>query len=203
MITYIQNKIKDFFSGSGKEQAKITEIKVTDSGALIREDAFKAYFNQWKKSKICRELLNELHGNFLNGEPLNGSSLDIDFHYSPGANGFSVYDLNKDNKHDTDTYRSLMDLFREKVISMNYRPYSSTFEERTFADKVTRKERHYLKPGAWNTEMPMEQIYGNILIELDLVNDEVDRLKVLATYYTGYDYKPADNFEELTTQLLK
>lgn len=203
MISYIQNKIKDFLSGSGKAQAKITEIKVTDSGALLREEPFKAYFNQWKKSKVCRELLNELHGNFLNGEPLDGTSLDIDFHYSPGANGFSVYDLKEENKHDPDTYRSLMDLFREKVIAMNYRPYSSTFEERTLVDKITRKERHYLKPGAWNTEMPMEQLYGNILIELDFVNDEVEQLKLLATYYTGYDYKPAGNFEELTTQLLK
>ena len=203
MITYIQNKIIDFLSGSAKEQTKITDIKTSDSGMLTREDTFKTFFDQWKQSKACSDLLNELNRNFLNGEPQGTSKLAIDRHRSPGANGVSIYNLNPDQNPDVDEFRLLMDLFRDKVITLNYRPYSSTFEERILLDKTSRKERHYLKPGAWNTEMPMEQLYGNILIELDLVNDEVEQLKLLATYYTGYDYKPPANFEELVTKLLK
>jgi hypothetical protein len=203
MIIYIQNKVKNFLSGSGKEQAKITEIKVSDSGALIREESFKAYFNQWKNSKACRKLLDELYGNFLNGEPLAGSAMDFSQHISPGANGFSVSVARPDQVPDIDDFRYLMDLFREKVVAMKYRPYSSTFEERTLADKIIRKERHYLKPWSGSTEMPMEQLYGNVLIELDIVNDEVEQLKLLATYYTGFDYREPRSFDELINSLLK
>jgi len=202
MITYIQNKIKDFLNGAAREQANITNIATTDSGVLIRDDALKAYYKQWKKSKACKNLLNELHGNFLNGEPMGNSKLAIDFHITPGANGFSIYSLDNENFPDKDEFRCLMDLFREKVVALKYRPYSSTFEERTLVDKIIRKERHYLKPWSGSTEMPMEQLYGNVLIELDLVNNEVEQLKLLATYYTGFDYRKPRSFDELTTNLL-
>lgn len=48
----------------------------------------------------------------------------------------------------------------------------------------------------------MEQLCGNILLELKLSNGAVDYLIMLATHYTGYENKLAGNFDELIAALL-
>lgn len=202
MITFIQKKIRKFLGGPGNPPSNIVDIKTEFSGQLVRDDSFKQYFNQWKQSKNSREMLNGLYGNYLNGEPLEDSVLAIDLHQAPGANGFSVHSKEESYNPNADELRCLMDLFREKTIALQYRPYSSTFEEKTRVDHTIRKERHYLKPWSGSTEMPMEQLYGNITIELELKNGEAEQLKVMATYYTGFNYRPAASFDNLISKLL-
>lgn len=199
MIKFIRDNFIRFFDGPGGGGAGNQDKNAPASGALKRSEAFKEAFENWKATGKPDTLLNSLLKNFLSGEPPQDSSVQIDMHISPGANGLSITGL---KSLENDQYRFLMDLFRERLVNLKYRPYSSTFEEKPRGDRLIRYERHYLKPGVFSEQPPMEQLYGNMLLELELSNGEVDYLKMLATYYTGYDYKPAGNFDELVRVIL-
>lgn len=196
MIKFIRNF---FQSNIAAEGAGATPGSGGTSGQLVRNEAYSKTFEHWKTSGKADTLLRDLYKNFLNGEPAPESALQIDMHVSPGANGFSVKKLMPVG---SEQFRFIMDLLREKIETLQYRLYSSTFEENSRGDKLIRFERHYLKPGLSTKQPPMEQLYGNILIELEMTNGEADYLKLLATHYTGFDYKPAGNFDELVRLLL-
>ena len=199
MIKYIRDNFIRFFDGPEGGGAGNQKKIAPASGALNRSDAYKAALEEWKATGKPDELLNNLLKNFLNGGPPQDAGFQIDMHISPGANGFSITGL---KPLETDQFRFLMDLFKARLVNLKYRPYSSTFEEKNRGDKLIRYERHYLKPGVFSEQPPMEQLYGNMLLELELSNGQVDYLKLLATYYTGYDYKPAGNFDELVRIIL-
>ena len=78
---------------------------------------------------------------------------------------------------------------------MGYRLANS---DRRFADQpdevVKTTERHYLKPPL-NTEPPLDQRYGNVLIELVKENEEPRYLKVMVTTYHDRSYQPAQSFD--------
>ena len=149
MIKFIRDNFIRFFDGPGGGSAGNQAKNAPASGALTRSDAYKTAYDKWKTTGKPDELLNSLLKNFLNGEPQQDASLQIDMHLSPGANGFSITGL---KPLETDQYRFLMDLFRERLFNLKYRPYSSTFEEKIRGDKRIRYERHYLKPGVFSEQ---------------------------------------------------
>lgn len=196
----MKHLIADTFSKIfSKNQPEDKVILADETTVLQRDEIYSKGYENWKQSGKSVALLNELKTNFLHGEPIEGALLDISFHYTPGANGFSI---EGSEKIDTDVFRYLADYFKEKVLPLNYRLYSAVLETKNRVDKVINLERYYFKPAAWSPEPPMEQLFGNIHIELEISNGKVDYLKVLATYYTGFDYKPANSFDELALHLL-
>jgi hypothetical protein len=196
MRQLIADTISKIFS---KDQPEDKVILADATTALKRDETFLKNYEIWKSSGKSTELLNELKANFLQGEPVEGSMLNINFHYTPGANGFSI---EGSEKIETAIYRYLADYFKEKVLPLNYRLYSAVSETKNRVDRVINLERYYFKPAAWSPEPPLEQLFGNILIELEMSGGKVDYLKVLATYYTGFDYKPAKSFDELALLML-
>lgn len=83
----------------------------------------------------------------------------------------------------------------------------STFRYVTHLQNVTSKSdlgnllmtyKYYLKPSLkLMTEMPSEQLYGNITIELVLKNDKPFRLLLRANYYSDRNYKAELEFEKI------
>lgn len=199
MKNFIQEQMSKLFGKSQDVAEKPPMIKTEVTGLLQRDDKFQSAYNAWKRASKVSPILQAITAQYENGLQ-EDSILSAEFYNTPGAQGFYVYNLNGGNSID---YQMLMDYFRDIVLTLNYRLYSSTFEQKVRLDKVKRLERHYLKPAVWSAEMPMEQLYGNILIEVDFVNDQADHLKLLATHYTGFDYKPVRDFDELVQHLLK
>lgn len=199
MKNFIQEQMSKLFGKSQEVAEKPPMIKTEVTGLLQRDDKFQSAYNAWKRASKVSPILQAITAQYENGLQ-EDSILSAEFYHTPGAQGFYVYNLNGGNSID---YQMLMDYFRDIVLTLNYRLYSSTFEQKVRLDKVKRLERHYLKPAVWSAEMPMEQLYGNILIEVDFVNDQADHLKLLATHYTGFDYKPVRDFDELVQHMLK
>lgn len=195
----IKHKIKSFFKPS-KITFKADNNKKGFSRVLTRSDDFEAQYNKWKSNGDAALMLKLLRATVEGSTGPEESSLRVDFYNLPGAKGFSVYGL---SATDPGNYRFLMDLFKERMVEMDYRLYSSIVEQKTEADRPPVVERHYLKPAARNTDKPMEQLYGNVLIELEIPDGHVKQLKLLATHYTGFDYKPVRGFDELIGNLLE
>jgi hypothetical protein len=195
----IQDKIKSFFQKS--ETATRTDKKnKAFSKVLTRSDDFLAHYNNWKISGEASMMLKLLRATVEGSAGPEDSSPRVDFYSLPGAKGLSVYGL---QATDHGNYRFLMDLLKERLLDMDYRLYSSTSEKKSSTGDVIITERHYLKPAVRSSVAPMDQLFGNILIELEVLNDKGERLKLLATHYTGFDYKPVRNFDDLIVNLLE
>ncbi len=195
----IKHKIKSFFQPS-KITSKADNDKKGFSKVLTRSDDFEAQYNNWKSNGDAALMLKLLRATIEGSTGSEESSPGFDFYNLPGAKGFSVYGL---SATDPGNYRFLMDLFKERLLEMDYRLYSSTIEQKTKIDLPHTAECHYLKPAARSTDKPMEQLYGNVLIELEIPDGRVKQLKLLATHYTGYDYRPVRDFDELMVNLLE
>lgn len=155
-------------------------------------------FAGWKNSQESAVILGRMYQTFLQKENRD-PDIDLNVHNSPGADAVSISRIDKNNPG---LFRFLLDLFREKILSLNYRMYSSTIEKKKAAGDMLIFERHYLKPDVLNQGKPYEQYFGNILLELEFINNKVRYLKILSTYYTGYDYKPAMRFDDLIVRII-
>jgi hypothetical protein len=195
----IKHKIKSFFQPS-KTTSGTNNSSKAFSKVLTRSNNFVARYSQWKSSGEAALMLKLLRATVEGSTGPEDSSLRVDFYNLPGAKGLSVYGLSA-TVHGN--YRFLMDLLKQRILDMGYRLYSSTIEQKSKPGGPTITERHYLKPAAWNSEVPLDQLFGNILIEFEVLNDKVEHLKLLATHYTGFDYKPVRNFDELIVNLLE
>ena len=170
---------------------------VNSNQQLTRSDDFLKDFAGWKNSQESTAMLGRMYQTFLQKENRD-PDIDLNVHNSPGADAVSISRIDKNNPM---LFRFLLDLFREKILSLNYRMYSSTVEKKKAAGDMLIFERHYLKPDVLNQGKPYEQYFGNILLELEFINNKVRYLKILSTYYTGYDYKPAMQFDDLIVRI--
>jgi len=87
-------------------------------------------------------------------------------------------------------FQHLFDYFKDQIKELQYTVYTS--DVRTFdrAEFVERIERHYLKPSwrvlntkAVNDSGKMNQLYGNITIELVKHNDQPQYIKFVCQHY--------------------
>lgn len=117
----------------------------------------------------------------------------MQFFESAYANGFA---LSYPSSLGPLGFQHLFDLLRDQVLGMGYRMANS---DRKLADKethITTTEKHYLKPIQNTPEPPLNQRYGNVLIELIKEDDTPQYLKVMVTTYNDRRYLSADSFDD-------
>lgn len=119
------------------------------------------------------------------------------------SNGFI---LRYPEQFDVRSFRFLFDYFKDKVTELEYYLYTS--DERAYERKnhIETIERHYLKPSLRRFREakpgePIDQIFGNILIELYFIDDNPAYIKLLANNYNDHKYQKARNFDELISHL--
>ncbi|RME92313.1 MAG: hypothetical protein D6772_17050 [Bacteroidetes bacterium] len=162
----------------------------------------QADYTHWKNSFVARRLLDWLgdqYAIFLH-QPAD-TDIAIDFLDTPSSKGFVIHFHQTNYSRREATY--LFDLFKEKVAQLNYRVQLS--DTRTFARKhwVETIEKHYLKPRHTYVEgEPLDQQFGNVMIELELRDDQVNNLRFRATHYSDRNYQEPQSFRELMQVLL-
>ncbi len=159
-------------------------------------------YNRWKNSLIKRRLIdwiNNQYATFL----VDPDNIDeaVDFLVTPSSNGFVIhfYQTNYNLKEIT----HLFDYLKERVLSLNYKPYISDVRTYNRPEWVESVQRHYLKPrlNLQNIEK-LDQEYGNITIEMLLRDEKVTNLKFRANHYTDQKYHEPGEFKELMVELL-
>lgn len=170
------------------------------SGMLVRTDDFSRKYQQWKLSERLNELLGLLKGHYQQcrrhqGEP----TAFFGIHKDQGFSGFYVAQNSQIEHHE---FPYLLDYLFENAKKLNYRHYHSFEEHREQGDDVVSKQSHYLKPSIQSFEPPLNQEYGNILLELESHNDVPRYMKLKVTSYSGFDYEPPKDFDELVEKLV-
>ena len=177
---------------------------------IKRSESFKNAYFKWLNEGKYRWLLQKIYQGYEAKKQNKTDDLQIHLLQSTGANGFAVsYSLLMEDKD----LQFLLDYFRERVLTMGYKSYTSElriFDRKEYVEAI---EKHYLKP---ITEKVMpenahyhpsnkeiyDQKYGNIIIEYITIDDKPSFLRLMRHYYSDFLYTPARPFDELVGALL-
>ena len=172
--------------------------QMSQNQPLIRDADYKKEFDSWKNSPAQNLMREQLSESYLNRSK-NESSIQIALYIAPGAIGLT---LKLPEQTDIKYYRFVLDYLCEQLMTLKYSLYSSSLEEKPGANEKNHLfERYYLKPDILNAGYPINQLYGSIMLELEIEADQVKYLKVMSTYHTGYNYMPPLGFDALVRYL--
>lgn len=157
-------------------------------------------YERWERTAGSRRLLDwlaEQYAVFLSSGPQDEA---MAFLNTNSSKGFVIY-ITKTN-YTREEMTHFFDFLKAKVLTLNYR--SAISDRRIFPrrDWVETQERHYLKPIVDLTNPPVNQGFGNIMIELELRNDVPHNLRLRATVYVDSMYRDAGNFGGLVDFLV-
>ncbi|MBV6647631.1 MAG: hypothetical protein KI790_19390 [Cyclobacteriaceae bacterium] len=161
---------------------------------LMRSSSFQSAYRNWKAEEKFLELCNSIYASYQLKQ--KGVEQDPNVHVldSSYSNGLAISHSAAFGKYD---FQYLMDWFSEEIKSLGYR-VSNLDVLITDKGKYTETiEKSYLKPKN-GTTTPLDQQYGNILIQYVAIDDKPSYLKLQANVYNDRLYKPALPFEELT-----
>lgn len=172
---------------------KKTPISIKEN--FVQSEASKADTERWSQSDEGKEILALVFKNYhykLSG--INGSP-SIHILKSPYANGFAIsYELPFDEK----TFSMLFFAFGRRMLDLGYNQVSLDRKIEEINDDVRTIEKLYFKPplsSADLIEQKIDQLYGNISVEKQSINDKPSFLKVLVTIYADHLYQKARPFD--------
>ncbi|MEM6319378.1 MAG: hypothetical protein AAF960_17030 [Bacteroidota bacterium] len=160
-------------------------------------------YETWKSSWVKGQLLQwiqEQYGTFLKeGTPNDQSILFLD---TPSSKGFAIQFFKL--RYNAKEIHHLFDYFKEKILLLDYKAYSSDVRTYTKGSIVESLARHYLKPSLKNMlgNPPFNQEFGNISIELICQDDSPKTLRFSATTYHDRSYQKPKHFGELMRHLV-
>lgn len=119
------------------------------------------------------------------------------------ANALSIIFNNRD---DEAISRLLMDYFKEVILGINYSLQVTERKIKEIQNSVQIKEMYYLKPEIKAEDFdnpPIKQLYGNIILERVLLNNQPQYLKIQSNIYNDRYYQNALPFNDLLQFILK
>nr|MBS0037979.1 hypothetical protein [Saprospiraceae bacterium] len=119
----------------------------------------------------------------------------VDFLDSSGANGIMMHPAKYPDE--IKNWHFVAEFLKDRVLSWGYKLYSSN--KRFKADlSGTTHFRHYLKPPVKNVlSPPVDQLFGNVTIELTERNADIETLKIQIQHYSDRNYQPPRDIEDL------
>jgi len=165
---------------------------------LKRSEKQQANFKDWLASIDSQSLLEEIHKAYHLKRTDIDSDIPILLFRSVYANGFAI--KNNERIGDQD-FHYLLDYFKDKLLKIGYRQAGSDSKITAKEGFVLTVDKFYMKPPL-QVEPPIDQLYGNIAIELHLMDDKPNYLKLMASIYSDRMYKEHEDFDELVELLL-
>ncbi len=194
---FFSNLIERIFPEKGNQGLKLP----LHTEALERNTKYKFAYAEWCGSKRMAEMLRVLTQQLEQARVNGASNPALQVYESPQSNGFY---FNKMTGFDRNEFHFVLDHFCEITLQLGYR---LQIAERRYSERpngVHCLERYYLKPDVLKEfNPPLDQRYGNIHLELVLMNEEPSFLKVMAHVYHDRNYKQPLGFDALTTHLFQ
>jgi len=166
---------------------------------LERSDTFKSDYLKWMLESGLDDKLNSIRTSYeLKKKGIEQNPI-IHVLSSKYANGFAISFSDYFLKSD---FAFLLEYFGKKTKELGYKLSNNDL---TISDKgkyTQTIEKLYLKP-IISAEPPIDQKYGNILIENVLIDDKPSYLKLHASIYSDSLYKNALSFEDYLAHILK
>lgn len=168
---------------------------------LKRSERDQRLYEQWRASSEEEDMLRELAQAYYYKKTNIASEMEVHLFNTAYANGFAV---TYHPKIGAKTFQHLFELFKDKVLDMQYRLVNADRRILERDDYVEVIEKYYLKP-AWHhqedSEEMIDQQYGNIVIEQILINNNPSYIRLLANIYSDSQYKEASSYDEFMSRL--
>ncbi|MFH6985965.1 hypothetical protein [Marinoscillum luteum] len=167
---------------------------------ISRNEHYSESYAFWLHSVNHKKLIRQvaesylLKQNNLVGEP------DVHLLSTSLSNGFAI---SFNEEIDKKEFQFFFDWLGEKVEAL---PYKRSNSDVTITDKgnvIESKEKHYFKPIQQSQEAPLDQQFGNILIEHISIDNRPSFIKLVANTYNDRMYKNPDSFEVLAKYLFE
>lgn len=197
-MRFFQQVFEKLFSANEIESKSFSQKEFLKRTTKENEN-FEKWKNDWIKKK---SLLQEVSRAYSFHKAGIASELPLYFLEMNGMKGFAITCT---PAFDDFSYVCLMEWIKEKLLQMHYRVLNA---ERMLTDKgedVEIKESYYLKPSNKIEMMngqQLKQLYGNITLDITYRNHHPQFFKIIVTYYTDKNYKPALDFDDLIQELL-
>ena len=194
-MTFFNQIINKIFSPDhqGENLVVINEI-------LKRSEKDIQLYQLWLKEE--KDILKAINKAYYYKKAHIQSDIKIHLFESDSANGFAItYNSSFGEKN----FQHLLDFFRDKTISLNYKLQSSEIRMRDKKEFVEIRERYYLKPDIRQQAMEektVNQLYGNILFELIKIDNKPLYMKVLATHYMDSNFTQVLDYDDFIELLL-
>lgn len=166
---------------------------------LRRSAGFMNDFRMWMDEIQSAWLLEDIGKKLQRKLDTGTKPLDIHIYHSDYANGFVIYPEISGEKI---PLSFLMEFLKTKMLDLSYRLVHAG---RTMKEKngyIETLELYQLKP-PFSLSIPLDQRYGNVLIELSKHNNEEHRLKFLVNIYSDRKYTVAKQYSELISLIFE
>ena len=174
-----------------KEENSISEVLVKET--IKRTKSFQNEYKNWLGADMQKGLQDHLQELRLIRNSNPTANVNYYVHRSKLSNGFYFYLKNPWTAND---YNFFAQFIIDKLKSKGYVLSNTLREAKEIQGELGVIEEFYLKPGLrFRREMPYEQLYGNVHIEVKSKNDNVLMLKVLVNTYSDRNFKEALSFD--------
>ena len=161
---------------------------------IQRSDRFTEDYLQWARGSKSSEMLQAFQQQYQLKKYDSEQAPWVSIYQSAKANGVI---FNYGEEYEMQEFEFLFDLIKEKTVSLKYISYVSDriiYEKPKYLETV---QKHYLKPDfTQNTGPKAHQLFGNILVELVSIDDNLSHLKLLATVYSDSKYHEPLPFDQ-------
>jgi hypothetical protein len=169
------------------------------SEQLKRSARFEAAFAEWQNSERFGEVLDILRREHGEAKQLGPAHQAFQLYETPQSNGFY---FNVAVGLAPEEFAFVLEHFREVTEGLGYRKQIADRRLSDRGEDVHCTERIYLKPDLLaGFDPPLDQLYGNVHLELVLLNEQPSYLKVMAHVYQDRNYKEPRSFDGFTEKL--
>jgi hypothetical protein len=176
-----------------------SDKKIDVQEILSRTPKFLEYYTNWMNTQEFYILKQDLLESWSNKRNHMQTIVDMAVYRSDYANGFTVY---PSYKNGLIPLSFLMEYLKDQTVKTSYRLVHADRRMKEKRTHIETLEKYYLKPPL-STQIPIDQMYGNIMIELLKHDEEEIRLKVLVNVYSDRNYTQAGNFHDLMSFLFE
>jgi hypothetical protein len=172
---------------------KNEEISIHE--VLKRSYQFNKSFDQWKSTDEGGNVIAMIRDSYYDKVLNKMTSIDLEVYHSPYANGIIIYPQHEQRKI---PLTFIMEYIREKLELDDYRLVHADRKIKEQGKMVTGLEKYYLKPPL-SAEIPIDQKFGNVILELSYNNDSPSKFKMMANVYSDRLYHQPKSFDDLIT----
>lgn len=176
---------------------KDKEISVHE--VLKKSPQFFRTYDLWKSSRKCDIERNAIMESYHNKLSHLKTSLDMEIYHSPYANGMIIYPHTEKKPI---SFEFLMEFIREMLENEGYRLVHADRKMIEKGKQVSSLEKYYLKPPI-SSITPIDQKFGNVILELSFLNHSPVKFKMLANIYSDRLYNKPRTFQDLITLLFE
>jgi hypothetical protein len=197
-LQHIKNKLRQESKTAQEQHLPLVHEPLT------RNEREKDAYEQWKTGRQKQQMLDFISNQFYLSQREKGDGGMFRVLQTTSSNGFM---LRYPTGIEATEFQHLFDYLRDQIRSLGYVVYTSdrrVFDHPKYVETI---QRHYLKPSLRHKingqDEKLTQLYGNIHLELHMVDERPTHIKCLCHNYVDHKFEQADDFSELVERICK